>query len=282
MCRVIIRPQARVLGGLVPAEAPANVSDLLADMNAGDFAPAKSEPLDESSGLLNGSEEFALQETGARARAVGWSRSRQPAWVSTRSRLPCDPHPPADADLLAMFHELSDDASPESGAPMGSLPVPALPSLVPFEAPVAPAPVVPGAQPMNLFEQQMMFQQAMLAQQVQQQQQMGLVQMVAKPACYPGMRRGKSPEEIAAQIERTKQRRRESAHRSRSRRKDYMKHLEDENEVLKAECAALRAQLKSQGIVPVSISSQAGSGLSGIEQHDSGSSTDMMRESACA
>ena len=181
-----------------------------------------------------------------------------------------------------MFHELSDDASPESGSPMGSLPVPALPSLVPFEAPVAPAPVVPGAQPMNLFEQQMMFQQAMLAQQVQQQQQMGLVQMVAKPACYPGMRRGKSPEEIAAQIERTKQRRRESAHRSRSRRKDYMKHLEDENEVLKAECAALRAQLKSQGIVPVSISSQAGSGLSGVEQHDSGSSTDMMRESACA
>lgn len=53
-----------------------------------------------------------------------------------------------------------------------------------------------------------------------------------------------SPEEAAAQEERIKRRRRESAQRSRQRKSCYMKTLEVENDTLKAQVALLQKELK--------------------------------------
>lgn len=70
----------------------------------------------------------------------------------------------------------------------------------------------------------------------------------AKPGRPPlGKRKGKkSPEEIAAQIERVKQRRRESAQRSRNRKCEYMKSLEEENKKLRDENQYLRQMLSQK------------------------------------
>lgn len=70
---------------------------------------------------------------------------------------------------------------------------------------------------------------------------------VSKPGKPPvGKKRSrKSPEEIAAQVERVKQRRRESAQRSRNRKCEYVKNLEEENAKLKNENEYLK-QLLSQ------------------------------------
>lgn len=69
----------------------------------------------------------------------------------------------------------------------------------------------------------------------------------AKPGRPPAGKRKskKTPEEAAAQIERVKQRRRESAQRSRNRKCEYVKTLEEENRILKNENEYLR-QLLSQ------------------------------------
>ena len=53
----------------------------------------------------------------------------------------------------------------------------------------------------------------------------------------------KSPEELGEAIERIKQKRRESAQRSRNRRAAYMRELERENKALRDEVARLRAAL---------------------------------------
>lgn len=50
----------------------------------------------------------------------------------------------------------------------------------------------------------------------------------------------RSKEEVAAQVERVKKRRRESAQRSRQRKNEYMKNLEEENRALKYELSKLR------------------------------------------
>lgn len=77
--------------------------------------------------------------------------------------------------------------------------------------------------------------------------QVGKQAGVTKPGRPPAGKRKckKSPEEVAAQIERVKQRRRESAQRSRNRKCEYVKSLEEENRKLKNENEYLR-QLLSQ------------------------------------
>lgn len=59
-------------------------------------------------------------------------------------------------------------------------------------------------------------------------------------------KRNKSPEEIAAQEEKVKKRRRESAQRSRQRKSAYLKNLECENHALKLENERLRKALAKQ------------------------------------
>eukprot|EP00884_Botryococcus_braunii_P021451 jgi/Botrbrau1/7990/Bobra.384_2s0018.1 len=59
------------------------------------------------------------------------------------------------------------------------------------------------------------------------------------PTPVPGHAK-KSKEEVAAQVERVKKRRRESAQRSRQRKNEYMKNLEEENRALKYELGKLR------------------------------------------
>lgn len=54
----------------------------------------------------------------------------------------------------------------------------------------------------------------------------------------------KTPEELAAQVERVKKRRRESAQRSRARKNCYVHNLEAENRALKLENESLRAMLR--------------------------------------
>ncbi|KFM24772.1 hypothetical protein F751_3784 [Auxenochlorella protothecoides] len=238
MCRVILRPQAREQRGVAPSAVAGNFADLLTGFDPASLLEAKQEPLSPDSELLETAEGFELQDT--------------------------------DADLLAMFQELAEEPAPELAplamptSPAASLPGP----MVPFE-PVQTLPV-PARPAMTIFDQQLMFQQAMLQQ---QQAAMATAQIPVKPG-YPTLRRGKTPEEVAAQVERTKQRRRESAHRSRSRRKDYMKTLEEENDALRAENAALRAKLKVQGVsLTSSVMDAASRQTSGGA--DSGSSSEV-------
>lgn len=104
-----------------------------------------------------------------------------------------------------------------------------------------------------------------------------------KPGRPPsgGKRRSKkTAEEIAAQVERVKQRRRESAQRSRNRKCEYVKNLEDENKKLKNENEYLRLLLSQKqcldsgkevttGIVGESVISH----VDGVVKHERTSSS---------
>lgn len=63
------------------------------------------------------------------------------------------------------------------------------------------------------------------------------------PACGRRSRANKSQEEIDAAVERIKQKRRESAQRSRARKNEYMRQLELENQALKDEVQRLQQVL---------------------------------------
>jgi len=60
-----------------------------------------------------------------------------------------------------------------------------------------------------------------------------------------GPRKARAPEDVAAAVERIKEKRRQSAQRSRDRKSAYIGALEEENGALRAQVAALRAQLAS-------------------------------------
>lgn len=163
-------------------------------------------------------------------------------------------------------------------APKEPVPEPAEELAPVFAAqPLAPLPTalhVPLQSPaLDMFQHPVALQQAGLAQKTAS---MDMVLRPAKPGmpAVCGVRRNRTVEEVAAQIERTKKRRRESAHRSRARRKDYISTLEQENEALRAENAALRARLQGPGGSSSEARSSSKASLS-VQSHS-------MPDSACA
>lgn len=76
-----------------------------------------------------------------------------------------------------------------------------------------------------------------------QQLQVSVPQSVPTMTAATYSKKGRSPEELAEQIERVKKRRRESARRSRQRKSAYVSGLESENKALKVENQRLREQL---------------------------------------
>eukprot|EP00879_Flechtneria_rotunda_P005851 GHRR01006157.1.p1 GENE.GHRR01006157.1~~GHRR01006157.1.p1 ORF type:complete len:164 (+),score=56.52 GHRR01006157.1:977-1468(+) len=67
--------------------------------------------------------------------------------------------------------------------------------------------------------------------------------IAAPPLRKPGTRAARTPAQVEAAVERIKQKPRESAQRSRARRNEYMRQLEEENQQLRSEVQRLQNML---------------------------------------
>ena len=151
-------------------------------------------------------------------------------------------------------------AAPNQNAVLGQ-PLDSFQTLPPVG--MAPLPHQQPAMPMQMaaapLTLQQQYTQAILQQHMMAAQMATTVQTGITPAAAPGVsRRGKSAAEVAEQQERIKERRRESAQRSRQRKSAYMKSLEGENHALKLDNERLRKELArlSGRAVPSSHPSQ--------------------------
>jgi hypothetical protein len=116
-----------------------------------------------------------------------------------------------------------------------------MPSGVVTQAYLPAAPTTLPANAVVALQQQ--YTQAILQQHMLAQAQANTTERSIPPV----NKRGKSSAQIAEQQERVKQRRRESAQRSRQRKSSYMKSLEAENYALKLENARLRKEMETLG-----------------------------------
>lgn len=94
-----------------------------------------------------------------------------------------------------------------------------------------------------------------------------------------GKKAKKTPEEIAEQVERVKRRRRESAHRSRQKRFEYIKTLESENDALKMENERLRQMLSSP---KVTVEAKEDGSVASLEYMEKNKNDDMYAKSELA
>ena len=167
----------------------------------------------------------------------------------------------ADLQFLDGFTgqaQIANVAAPMQNAVLGQPIFQTLPPdvLAPLPHQQPAMPMQMAAAPLTLQQQ---YTQAILQQHMMAAQMATTVQTGITPAAAPGVsRRGKSAAEVAEQQERIKERRRESAQRSRQRKSAYMKSLEGENHALKLDNERLRKELArlSGRAVPSSHPSQ--------------------------